>query len=70
MTLPRKVGASAENSPSREKAENAAAAAAMNSPRPRSGRLRPAKRRAGRWRGLTVSGTNSKHTPAMASTAR
>ena len=70
MMLPRKVGASALNSPSRLKAENPAAMAARNSLRPRSGRPRPVKRRAGRRRGLTVSGTMARLSAATASTPR
>ena len=69
-TLPRKVGASEANRPSREKAANPAAPAAMNSARPRSGMPRSAKRNSGRLRGLTVSGTRNKHRPATTSTAR
>ena len=59
------LGASALNSPSREKAANTATAAA-NSPRPRCGRPRPVKRTVDRQRGLTVSGTRNKHRPAAA----
>ena len=44
-------------------------ATAMNSLLPRSGMPRPAERRAGRRRGLTISGTTSRHKPATASTA-
>jgi hypothetical protein len=70
MMLPRKVGASALNSPSRLKAENPAAIAARNSLRPRSGRPRPAKRRAGRRRGLTVSGIMARLRAARTRTPR
>src|ERR1700722_1575263 len=69
-TVPRKVGASAENSPSRAKAEKPAAAAAVNSPRPCAGNPSPAKRMAGRRRWRTVSGTRSRHRAAAASTPR
>jgi hypothetical protein len=65
-----KPGTRELNSPSRANATNAATAAAVNSPRPRSGMPSPAKRRVGRVRGCTVSGTSGRMMAAAARTAR
>jgi len=69
-TLPRKLGASALNMPSREKAANPATPAAMNSLRPAFGMPRPANRRFSFRRSPTVSGTKTRPMAAAASTAR